>query len=99
MKKYLNSPAAKFILGLVEVILALGFVLKTFAASTQAPFVRWLFSVAEALASPFNGIFGNVYFRGGGVFDTAIISAMVIYAILVYAPAFLYRKFKNEQPF
>ena len=99
MKHYLNSPAAKFMLSLVELILGLGFVLKTFAASTQAPFVRWLFSIAEAFAAPFNGIFHNVYYQGGGVFDSSIISAMAIYAILVHAPAVLYRKFKDQRTF
>lgn len=98
MYKYLNSPFVKFVLGLVEVIFVVALVLKLLSASTAAPFVEGWYAIADALAAPFQGMFKDKVFSGGGVFDKAIFSGMIIYAILVFIPFALHTKFKEEQP-
>lgn len=98
MYKYLNSPFLKYVLGIIEVIFGVALILKLLHAGTQAPFVQGWYALADSLATPFQGMFANTVFSGGGVFDKAIFSGMIIYAILVFLPVALHQKFKEEQP-
>lgn len=97
MLKYLESPLVKYALGLIELIFAIAFVLKTLDAGTAAPFVKAVYGASEAFAAPFDGMFRDKHLRGGGMLDMAILSGMAIYAVLVFAPVALHKKYKKER--
>jgi len=72
----------------VEIFLFLGFILLLFGANTSAGFVEWVYRNLDRAMNPFRGIFTPIELgmTGGNevesVFDTSILFAMIIYAIL-----------------
>ena len=70
-----------------EVILALGFVLRLFAANPQVAFAAWVYRDLGHVMAPFRGIFttvdlGPTTATATSVLDTSIVFAMVVYAVL-----------------
>ena len=98
MTRYLNSPFLKYMLGLIELLLIIAFVLKLLGASTAAPFVKGLYLVTDSFAAPFKGMFTDQYIRGGGLLDMTTFSAMMMYAIFVVIPIFLHQKYRPLTP-
>lgn len=75
------------ILGILEVILGLRFVLKLLGANAASSFVNLVYSVSRIFVSPFNGIFTTPTLKGNvsvSVFETATLIAIVIYALIVW---------------
>jgi len=72
----------------VEIFLFLGFLLLLFGANTSAGFVEWVYRNLDRAMTPFRGIFTPIELgmTGGNevesVFDTSILFAMMIYAIV-----------------
>jgi hypothetical protein len=72
----------------VEVILALGFLLKLFGANDSASFVQWAYRNLDRVMEPFRGIFSPIELGTPGnsevpaEFETSILFAMVIYGIV-----------------
>lgn len=97
MNKYLNSPFLKFILGLIELLLVIAFVLKALHAGVNAPFVKGLYAVTDSFAAPFKGMFTDKSLSSGGYWDMATFSGIIIYAIFVVIPIFLHQKYQKEQ--
>jgi hypothetical protein len=73
-----------FILGILEVLLAFRFIFKLTAANAQTGFVDLIYSITNALMSPFNGIFGTSGSMQGSSLEWSIFVAMLVYAVLVY---------------
>jgi len=74
-----------YILGIVEVLLGLRFVLKLFGANTASPFVTFIYSVTGVLTAPFDSIFGVTQATAGqthSVFEPSILVAAAIYALI-----------------
>ena len=69
------------VFGLVEILLALRFIFRLFAASSQAPFTGWLYQTTDIINSPFRGIFQSPVFKGQFVFETPTLVAMIVYAL------------------
>jgi hypothetical protein len=74
----------------VEVILLIGFVLLLFGANPSSSFVDWAYRNLERAMRPFRGIFAPVEIGTAGndveaIFDTSIVFAMIIYAIIAIA--------------
>ena len=72
----------------VEIILAVGFVLKLFGANPSAGFVEWWYRGLDRVMAPFRGIFtpldlGTTGNEVEAVLDTSILFAMVIYAVVM----------------
>jgi hypothetical protein len=68
-------------IGIIEIGLALRFVLMLLGANATTPFVAWIYDSTQALVNPFEGIFGTPQ----GVlasFDFTTIVAIVAYAVL-----------------
>jgi hypothetical protein len=74
----------------VEVILLIGFLLLLFGANPSSSFVAWAYRNLDRAMRPFRGIFAPVEIGTAGndveaIFDTSIMFAMIIYAIIAIA--------------
>jgi hypothetical protein len=72
--------AVWWIVGFVEVLIVIRFVLKLFGAN-PAPFVRFMYDVTWPLVAPFHGIF-NTAQEGRSVLEPESLVAMAIYALI-----------------
>jgi hypothetical protein len=75
---------------IVEVILLMGFLLLLFGANPSSSFVDWAYRNLERAMRPFRGIFAPVEIGTAGndveaIFDTSIVFAMIMYAIVAIA--------------
>jgi hypothetical protein len=74
-----------YILGIIEVLLALRFVLKLFGANPASSFVSFIYNVTGVLTAPFDSIFGVTRTIAGqthSVFEPSILVAAAIYALI-----------------
>lgn len=75
------------VLGIIETLLALRFVLKLLGANPGSGFVDFLYAVSGLFVGPFVGIFSAPTAQGNvvtSVFDTATLVAAVVYALVVW---------------
>jgi hypothetical protein len=79
-----------FLAGLVDVILALRFVLKLLAANPTSAFVNFTYNLSELLVAPFRGIFGTTA-TGGSVLEPASLVAIAIYSLIAWGLVALIR--------
>jgi len=82
--------AVWFVAGVVDVLIAIRFMLKLFGASTESPFVVLVSGVTAPLVAPFRGIF-PVTGQGAFVLEPASLVALVIYALIALGAASLIR--------
>ncbi|MEO5627450.1 MAG: YggT family protein [Candidatus Saccharimonadales bacterium] len=77
-----------FILGVIEVMIGLRFVLKILGANPANAFVDFIYSVTGVLTAPFDTIFGVTSAPAGqvvkSVFEPSILVAAAIYALLAW---------------
>lgn len=76
-----------FILGLIEVLLAIRFLLKLLGANSASGFVNFIYSVTNILTAPFDNIFNvsrSVAGQTQSVFEPSIIVAALVYAAIAY---------------
>jgi membrane-associated phospholipid phosphatase len=73
----------KRLLALLEFFLFLRLILKFLSANPQALIVNLLYKSSDIFVSPFEFIFPNIYWPKDYLIETATISAMVGYALLV----------------
>ncbi len=74
-----------YIVGLIEVLLAIRFALKLFGANPSSGFVDLIYSVTNILTAPFDSIFGVVRAQAGdvsSVFEPSILVAAAVYALV-----------------
>src|SRR3990167_3626270 len=71
-----------FVINLVEGLLGLRILLKLFGASSQAPFVEWVYETTDSLLAPFAGMFPSPRLEGGFVIEFSALIALVVYAFL-----------------
>jgi hypothetical protein len=74
-----------YLVGFVEIILMLRFVLKLFGANPSNGFVDFVYTVTGVLTAPFDSIFGVSKPQAGdvnSVFEPSILVAAVIYALI-----------------
>jgi len=70
-----------FVVGLIDVIIALRFVLLLLGANRSAGFTDFIYSISAPLVSPFVGIFGEPVY-GKSVFEISSVLAIIIYALI-----------------
>lgn len=80
--RYLTNNILYGVLSLVELFLALRFILKLFGANAANGFVEWLYEMSGVLLEPFRGIFPTTVFKSNFVFEFSTLFAIVIYAII-----------------
>ena len=79
---YSGTQIVWFILGFVEVLLALRFLLKLLGAAS-APFTNLIYGSTYILVSPFIAVFRTTY-AAGSVFEWTTLLAAGIYALIAY---------------
>ena len=70
-----------FVVGVVDVLVGLRFLLKLFGASTASPFVALVYGLTAPLVAPFRNIF-PVSGQGVYVFEPASLVALGIYPLI-----------------
>lgn len=75
--------AIYFVFGVVEVLIALRFVLKLLGANPNAGFSSFIYSVTWPLVAPFAGMFDTPA-ANGSVVEWHSLIAMVVYALLAW---------------
>jgi YGGT family len=85
-----------FIFGIVEVLLAIRFVLLLLGASEASGFVRLIYGLSQPFVLPFQGIFGTPSFDSSVIEWSSLVGIMVYLLVayglarvieLIYAPA------------
>jgi uncharacterized protein YggT (Ycf19 family) len=70
-----------WVVGLIDILIAIRFVLKMFGANTTAAFVRFMYDLTWPLVAPFHGIF-NTAQEGRSIFEPESLVAIGIYALI-----------------
>ena len=75
--------AIAFLVGLLEVLLVLRFVLRVAGANTGNTFAQFIYSLSEPFIAPFSTLFISPVTGGGAnIFDLNVLVAIVVYALL-----------------
>ncbi len=80
---YRTSQIVWFILGLIEILLALRFVLKLLGANTQAGFTQFIYGVTGVIAGPFYLVF-KVSQVQSNIFEWSTLLAMFVYLVVAW---------------
>jgi hypothetical protein len=75
-----------FIVGVIDALIAIRFVLLLLGANHDAGFVDFIYSVTNVLVAPFTGIFGQPTY-GVSVFEISSLLAILIYTLIGYGIA------------
>lgn len=76
-----------YLMGIIEILLAIRFVLKLFGANSANSFVNLVYNVTGVLTVPFDNIFGVTNTTTGtthSVFEPSILVAAVVYAVIAW---------------
>lgn len=73
-----------FVLGLLEILLAVRFIFRLLGADTGNGFANFIFNVTTPFVGPFNGIFNDQALSKVGVFEISTLLAMAIYALIAW---------------
>lgn len=72
-----------FLVGLLEILLVLRFVLRVAGANTQNAFAQFIYNISDPFVAPFSTLFISPTTRdAGSIFDLNVLVAIVIYALL-----------------
>jgi hypothetical protein len=82
--RYWIATVVYFILGVLEVILALRFIFRLLGANQGSGFVAFLYTLSHVFVAPFNGIFNDQAIGNVSVFEVSTLVAMVIYALIAW---------------
>lgn len=85
------------ILGVLETLLVLRFVLKLLAANPQAAFSSFIYAITESFVAPFEGVFQTPQTQGSEL-DLAAVLAMIVYALVVWGIVSLLYTLGNRRP-
>jgi len=73
-----------FVLGLVEVLLALRFLFRLINAEANTGFANFIYNFTRPFVAPFNGLFNDQALNQTGMLEFSTLVAMAIYALVVY---------------
>ena len=79
-----------FIVGLIDALLIIRFLLRLLGASIGADFVRFIYGITQPLIAPFRGIF-NTSGSGSYVFEPESLVAIIVYTLIGWGIATLIR--------
>jgi uncharacterized protein YggT (Ycf19 family) len=71
------------VLGVMEGLITIRFLLRLFAANPNAGFAQFIYGVTGPMLAPFYGLFATPQFEGS-VLETTSIVAMVVYALIAW---------------
>jgi len=78
-----------FVFGVIEVLIAIRFVLMLLGANAEAGFVKMVYGVSGIFMAPFIAIFSTQKVAGGAVFEWSALVAIAIYALVAWGLASL----------
>jgi YGGT family len=81
--RYWITTVTYFILGVLEVILALRLIFRLLGANQDNGFITFLYNLSHVFVGPFNGIF-NDQALGRSVFELSTLIAMLVYALIAW---------------
>jgi hypothetical protein len=70
-----------WIVGFVDVVLAIRFILKLLGGSTVSGFVTFMYDITQPLVAPFHGIF-NTAVQGRSILEPESLVAIAIYSLI-----------------
>jgi hypothetical protein len=82
---YYAARVVYTILGIVEAVLGLQFLLRLIGANPAAGFTDFIYTLARPLLAPFFNVVRNTPVGNGGVFEWTTLIAMVVYWLLAWA--------------
>lgn len=81
-----------FLVGLLEILLGLRFLLRVFGANTENTFAQAIYKLSDPFVAPFSTLFiSPVTGRGANIFDVNVLIAIVVYALLCWIAVWLIR--------
>lgn len=86
VRRPLESVVARivfFVAGVIEVLLAVRFVLQLLGANAEAGFVSFTYGLSGVFMLPFNAILGTTQAEGS-VFDWSVLVAIAVYALVAW---------------
>ena len=84
------SRVVWFVFGVVEVLIAVRFVLKLLGANSEAGFVRFMYGVSGVFMAPFNAIFSTQRVAASRLEWSALV-AIAVYALIAWGVVMLIR--------
>lgn len=91
------SQIIYLILGIVESLLIIRFVLKLLAANPDAAFTNAIYGLTDPIVTPFNGVFATPQTHSV-VLDLAAVLAMIVYALVGWGLAKLVYALGSRHP-
>lgn len=73
-----------FLLGVVEIILALRFLFRLLGANQDNSFIMFLYNLSHVFVAPFNGIFNDQILGAGNVFELSTLIGMLVFALIAW---------------
>lgn len=77
------SRIVMFVFGVMEVFIAVRFVLTLLGANAQAGFVKFVYGVSDVFMAPFNAIFSTQRVSGA-TFEWSALVAIAVYALIAW---------------
>ena len=74
-------PVIWWIVGFVDIVLIIRFLLKLLGGSTVSGFVRFMYDMTQFLVAPFHGIF-NTAVQGRSILEPESLVAIAIYSLI-----------------
>ena len=71
-----------FVIGIIELILALRFLFRLFGALPTSSLVNWVYSTSAPFVEPFVGILPNINFGARSVLELTTLVALIIFGII-----------------
>ncbi|HEY5540301.1 MAG TPA: hypothetical protein VIL41_02480 [Coriobacteriia bacterium] len=84
------SRVVWFVFGVIEVLIAVRFVLKLLGANSEAGFVRFMYGVSGVFMAPFNAIFSTQRVAASRLEWSALV-AIAVYALIAWGVVMLIR--------
>ena len=84
------SRVVMFVFGVIEVFIAVRFVLTLLGANAEAGFVKFVYAVSDVFMAPFNAIFSTQSVSGATVEWSALV-AIAVYALIAWGLVALIR--------
>ena len=84
------SRVVMFVFGVIEVFIAIRFVLTLLGANAEAGFVKFVYAVSDVFMAPFNAIFSTQTVEGA-TFEWSALVAIAVYALIAWGLVALIR--------
>ena len=82
--RYWITTVTYFVLGVLEVILALRLLFRLLGANQDNGFISFLYGLSHIFVGAFNGIFNDQTIGSRGVFEVSTVIAMLVYALIAW---------------